>query len=92
MVPFLIETPITYKTKGWPRAIIPRHLQIPEAPQQAMTFMEVLPEVEHDVTGLGKYGAGDYLSYGWILGIGKNASVLLLPASPCRKVLGGYGH
>lgn len=32
--------------------------QVPEAPKEAMVFMEDLPENEQDMTGLGKYGAG----------------------------------
>ena len=33
--------------------------QIPEAPKESVVFMEDLPEDEQDVTGLGKYGAGE---------------------------------
>jgi len=35
-------------------------VQIPEAPKEVMTFMEDLPEDEQDVSGLGKYGAGEF--------------------------------
>ena len=32
--------------------------QVPEAPKEAMVFMEDLPEDQQDVSGMGKYGAG----------------------------------
>ena len=33
-------------------------MQVPEAPKDAPTFMEDLPEEERDTEGLSKYGAG----------------------------------
>ena len=41
---------------------LPAALQVPEAPKEAMVFMEDLPEDQQDVTGMGKYGAGGLYS------------------------------
>ena len=35
---------------------------MPEAPKEAMVFMEDLPEDQQDVSGMGKYGAGEDIS------------------------------